>query len=160
MKIAQDLRHQRSLYFLYLLRERYHLEEGYHVVEVGIRSYSKEEAEFIKGNKNLNVIHAREIFKSKNQEWMDEVISSLLPQVYISVDLDVFDPSFVPSTGTPEPGGLGWYDVTELIKTVFKKREVIGFDIMELAPASGIVGPEVLAAKLAYKAIGYKFSKK
>src|SRR3972149_4240077 len=71
------------------------LEEGYNVVEVGIRSYSKEEAEFIKGNKNLKVIHAREIFKSKNQEWMDEVISSLLPQVYISVDLDVFDPSFV-----------------------------------------------------------------
>ena len=136
------------------------LEEGYNVVEVGIRSYSKEEAEFIKGNKNLKVIHAREIFKSKNQEWMDEVISSLLPQVYISVDLDVFDPSFVPSTGTPEPGGLGWYDVTELIKTVFKKRKVIGFDIMELAPASGIVGPDVLAAKLAYKAIGYKFSKK
>jgi N1-aminopropylagmatine ureohydrolase len=72
----------------------------------------------------------------------------------------VFDPSLVPGTGTPEPGGLGWYDVTQLIKKVFKSREVIGFDIMELTPLLGITGPEVLAAKLAYKAIGYRFSPK
>ena len=134
------------------------LDEGCPVVEVGIRSYSKEEAEFIKGNKKVKVFHAREIAERKNREWMDDVTSNLLPRVYISVDVDVFDPSIVPGTGTPEPGGLGWYEVIHLIKKVFKNRDVIGFDIMELSPILGITGPEVLAARLAYKAIGYKFN--
>ena len=71
--------------------------------------------------------------------------------------MDGFDPSIVPGTGTPEPGGLDWDQVIRLIREVFYNREVVGLDIVELAPISGITGPDVLAAKLAYKSVGYKF---
>lgn len=133
------------------------LEEGINVTEVGIRSYSLEEAEFIKGREDVKIIHAREISENKEQKWVEGVLSTLLPKVYISIDTDAFDPSIVPGTGTPEPGGLDWYQVIRLIREVFRSREVIGLDIVELAPIAGITGPDVLAAKLAYKAIGYKF---
>ena len=133
------------------------LEEGISVTEVGIRSYSAEEAEFIKKGKDLKIIHAREIKESNQNKWIDDTISTLSPKVYISVDMDAFDPSIVPGTGTPEPGGLDWYQVIRLIREVFQSRDVIGIDIVELAPIAGITGPDVLAAKLAYKAIGYKF---
>jgi len=133
------------------------LEEGIPVTEVGIRSYSAEEAEFIKDRKDIKIIHGREIAESKKVKWVEDALSTLLPKVYISVDIDAFDPSIVPGTGTPEPGGLDWYQVIGLIREVFRSRQVIGFDIVELAPIAGIMGPDVLAAKLAYKAIGYKF---
>jgi agmatinase len=133
------------------------IEEGINVTEVGIRSYCAEEAEFIKDREDIKIIHAKEISESKKEEWVQEALSTLLPKVYISVDTDAFDPSIVPSTGTPEPGGLDWYQVIRLIREVFRSREVIGLDIVELAPIAGITGPDVLAAKLAYKAIGYKF---
>jgi len=133
------------------------LEEGISVTEVGIRSYSAEEAEFIKKGKDLKIIHAREIKESNQNKWIEEALPALLPKVYISVDMDAFDPSIVPGTGTPEPGGLDWYQVIRLIREVFQSRDVIGIDIVELAPIAGITGPDVLAAKLAYKAIGYKF---
>jgi len=135
------------------------LEEGLPVTEVGIRSYSDEEAEFLKGNSNIKIIKAQEIIESKGEDWILDVVSALLPHVYISIDLDVFDPSAVPGTGTPEPGGLGWYDVLGLLRSVFKNREVIGLDIVELSPISGSTISEILAAKLTYKTIGYKFSK-
>ena len=135
------------------------LEEGIPVTEVGIRSYSAEEAEFIKDRKDIKIIHGREIAESKKVKWVEDALSTLLPKVYISVDIDAFDPSIVPGTGTPEPGGLDWYQVIGLIREVFRSREVIGLDIVELAPIAGIMGPDVLAAKLAYKAIGYKFKK-
>ncbi len=134
------------------------VETGCPVTQVGIRSYSSEEAEFIKVGERINVIHAREILREDSESWVERALSSLLPKVYISVDIDVFDPSIAPGTGTPEPGGLGWYEVLELIKSVFQSREVIGLDIVELAPIGGIVAPDVLAAKLAYKSIGYKFN--
>jgi agmatinase len=82
-----------------------------------------------------------------------------LPDVYVSVDVDSLDPSVMPSTGTPEPGGLYWYDVLGLLRKTFHNKNVIGMDIVELAPMSGNLGPDVLAAKLAYKSIGYKFYK-
>jgi len=135
------------------------LEEGINVTEVGIRSYCAEEAEFIKNRKDVKIIHAREIAEGKKDDWVKETLTTLLPKVYISIDTDAFDPSIVPGTGTPEPGGLDWYQVTRLIRDVFRSREVIGLDIVELAPIAGITGPDVLAAKLAYKAIGYKFKK-
>ncbi len=133
------------------------LEEGCPLVECGIRSYSKEEADFIRGRSDVRVIHAREILESGKNDWIDEAVSNLLPNVYISVDVDSFDPSVIPSTGTPEPGGFSWYEVLGLLRKTFLGKNVIGMDIVELAPIAGILGPDVLAAKLAYKSIGYKF---
>ncbi len=133
------------------------VEDGIPVTEVGVRSYSEEEAEFIKNTEDISIIHAREINENNNDNWVEEVISSLMRKVYISIDLDAFDPSIVPGTGTPEPGGLDWYQVLGLIREVFLNREVVGLDIVELAPIAGIIGPDVLAAKLAYKSVGYKF---
>lgn len=136
------------------------IDEGCPVVEAGIRSYSKEEADFIRERSDVKIIYAREILESGKTDWIDEVVSNLLPYVYISVDVDAFDPSIIPSTGTPEPGGLHWYDVLGLLRKTFLSREVIGLDIVELAPIPGILGPDVLAAKLAYKSVGYKFQKR
>jgi len=133
------------------------IEEGCPVVGVGIRSYCKEEADFIETSSDVKIIHAREIAESGNDEWIRQAVSYLNPNVYVSVDIDGFDPSVIPGTGTPDPGGLDWYQVTALLREVFEKRNVIGLDIVELAPISGMSGPDFLAAKLAYKAIGYKF---
>ena len=133
------------------------VEEGIPIAEVGIRSYSLEEAEYIVGKDNIHLFHAREINAKQNDSWMEDVICKLSAKVYISVDVDAFDPSIVPGTGTPEPGGLNWQQVIGLIRNIFLSREVVGMDIVELAPIAGIIGPDVLAAKLAYKSVGYKF---
>jgi len=135
------------------------IDEGCPVVEAGIRSYSKEEADYIRDSSDVKVIHASAILESGNTDWIDEAVSCLLPDVYVSVDVDSLDPSVMPSTGTPEPGGLYWYDVMGLLRKTFHNKNVIGMDIVELAPMSGNLGPDVLAAKLAYKSIGYKFYK-
>jgi len=131
------------------------VELGIPIVEVGIRSYSKEESQFIINSEDVAVIHANEIVNSS--DWISQAISNLKKDVYLSVDVDGFDQSVIPTTGTPEPGGLGWYQVTALLKKLFVERNVIGMDIVELAPVEGLHGPDVLAAKLAYKSIGYKF---
>jgi agmatinase len=80
-------------------------------------------------------------------------------KVYITVDLDVFDPSIMPSTGTPEPGGLDWYLATKFLKEIFKNKNVLGFDLVELAPIKDNKAPDFLAAKLYYKMLSYKFNK-
>ncbi len=131
------------------------VELGIPVVEVGIRSYSKEESQFIINSEDVVVIHANEI--QENGDWINQAISNLKDKVYLSIDVDGLDPSIIPATGTPEPGGLGWYQVLSLLKQLFIERDVIGMDIVELAPVKGLHGPDVLAAKLAYKSIGYKF---
>ena len=93
------------------------------VVEVGIRSYSLEEAEFIKNSDKVKIFHARDIIGNSNRSWINEVVSELKHKVYISFDVDGLDPSLMPSTGTPEPGGLTWYDATSLLKEVFTKKK-------------------------------------
>jgi agmatinase len=89
--------------------------------------------------------------------WLEKLISKLTEKVYITIDLDVFDPSIMPSTGTPEPGGLLWYDVLALSKTICDNRDVVGFDIMELSPNDNNKAPDFLTAKLIYKLLSYKF---
>ena len=86
------------------------------------------------------------------------MISKLSEKVCITIDLDVFDPSIMPSTGTPEPGGLLWYNVLMLLKAVFDDKEVVGFDIVELCPDQRNKAPDFLAAKLVYKLLSYKFT--
>ena len=81
-------------------------------------------------------------------------------QVYVTIDLDVFDPSIMPSTGTPEPGGLDWYTVTRYLRKVFAEKQIVGFDITELAPQPGQHAPDFLTAKLYYKLLSYQFENK
>jgi len=121
------------------------------IVQVGIRSMDSSEKKALDTSR---VIFAREI--STNKSWVEKVLSKLSEKVYITIDLDVFDPSIMPSTGTPEPGGLLWYDVLGLMRTVFENRNVVGFDIVELCPDERNKAPDFLAAKLIYKLLGYK----
>ena len=122
------------------------------IVQVGIRSMSSEEKEVMD---KTGVFFAKEIHNKT--DWIKKVISKLSKNVYISIDLDVFDPSIMPSTGTPEPGGLLWYEVLELLKTVTEKTNVVGFDVVELCPDDRNTAPDFMAAKLIYKLLSYKF---
>jgi agmatinase len=88
--------------------------------------------------------------------WIDEVVARLTDQVYITIDLDVFDPSIMPSTGTPEPGGLLWYEVLALMKAVCRHKTVVGLDVVEMCPVKNQWAPEFLAAKLIFKILTYK----
>jgi len=125
-------------------------------VRVGIRSMCDEEAELIK-KERIKIFWARDIMEGKNDSWMDEAIKDLSEHVYITFDLDVFDPSILPATGTPEPGGLDWYTVIRFLRKVFKSKNVVGFDVVELSPNKDDIRSDFTAAKLAYKMIGYKF---
>ena len=122
------------------------------VVEVGVRSLSPEEAEFIKREK-FPLYYASELMAGRAPK--GEVVEKLSETVYVSIDLDVFDPSLMPSVGSPEPGGLGWYETLELLRLVAERKRVIGFDVVELCPIEGLIAPNFLAAKLVYKFIGY-----
>lgn len=124
------------------------------IVQAGVRSLCSEEAAFIKKNK-LKIFWAKDVFD--NDGWFDEAISRLSENVYITLDLDVFDPSILPSTGTPEPGGLRYYHVLKFLKKVFEEKNVVGFDIVELCPNEKDISPDFMAAKVLYKMIGYKF---
>jgi len=126
---------------------------GLPTLQIGIRAICKEEADLIKA-KQLNVIRAREI--ATQPDWVDRAISSITTKrVFLTVDLDGIDPTLIPGVGTPEPGGLNWYSLTGFLRRVFESCEVIGCDIMELAPVADSVVSEFTAAKLAYKLIGY-----
>ena len=122
------------------------------LVQVGIRSMDISEKKYLKKN---NCFFAQDIFGKK--DWIDQVRVRLGEKVYITVDLDVFDPSIMPSTGTPEPGGLQWYPVLALLKKIFETKQVLGFDIVELAPREDRPDANFLAAKLYYKMLSYKF---
>lgn len=122
------------------------------LVQVGIRSADKEEMDYVQEG---NLFLAEDMQGHRN--WMQESISRLGQQVYLTIDLDAFDPSVLPATGTPEPGGIGWYDMLSYLRLLFEQREVVGFDIVELAPIKGFPASEFLVAKLYYKMLSYKF---
>lgn len=122
------------------------------LVQVGIRSMDSVELPFLNRE---NLFTSYEI--RSNSNWQTDVVNSLGKNVYITIDLDAFDPSIMPSTGTPEPGGLLWNETLDLLKMVFKRSNVVGFDINELAPTEGNSAPDFMAAKLLYKLISYKF---
>ena len=122
------------------------------LVQVGIRSMDVAEMEHVNKDK---CSWAHEMHGNEN--WMDASIAKLGKQVYITVDLDAFDPSILPGTGTPEPGGMQWYTTLKYLKRVFTEREVVGFDIVELIPIEGNPASQFVAAKLYYKMLTYKF---
>src|SRR5262249_11797863 len=124
--------------------------------QVGIRSLSPEEAD-------VAATLPTEIFYDFNMreqpDWMDRVVDSLSETVYITIDVDGCDPAIMPATGTPEPGGLGWYEALALLRKVIEKRKVVGCDIVELSPMPGNVAPSFMCAKLVYKILSYRFGK-
>ena len=95
--------------------------------------------------------------ESWNENWIDRAIGIMSDKVYITLDLDVLDPGIMPSTGTPEPGGLSWETTLQFLKKVFELKDVKGFDIVELAPIKNLKAPDFLVAKLYYKMLSYKF---
>ena len=122
------------------------------LVQVGIRSMSREEGDYLPKS-SVKSYSADYVFDHKN--WAQTVCKDLRGDVYVSIDLDVFDPSIMPATGTPEPGGLYWRDVLSLLRLVAGKCKIRGFDVVELAPLPGLVAPDFMAAKLIYRLMGY-----
>lgn len=92
-------------------------------------------------------------------DWYEKAVSHLTKNVYLTIDIDALDPSLVPSTGAPEPGGLGWYDVIGIVCATARARNILGMDVTELAPVAGNSAPDFLAAKLVYKCLSYIFEK-
>ncbi len=124
------------------------------LVQVGIRSMDISEKKYVNCN---NFFSAEYIFKHKN--WQGQVLSKLTNNVYLSIDLDCFDPAIMPSTGTPVPGGMEWYSTLELLRLTANNYNIIGFDIVELAPIKSNKAPDFLAANLYYKILSYIFEK-
>lgn len=122
------------------------------ICQVGVRSFSREEHEALPGCIE-NLITPSAI--ANDPLWIDRAMKLLRPKVYITVDIDGFDPAFAPGTGTPEPGGLDWLQVTSLLRRVCAEREVVSADIVEVRPIPPNHVTEYLAARLAYKIIAY-----
>lgn len=131
----------------------YEANQTTNLVQVGIRSMDISE----KREMNLDkVFFAHDM--AVNEDWMDDVIDQLTSNVFITFDLDALDPSILPSTGTPEPGGLFYYETLEFLQRVFDEKNVVGFDMVELCPNENEKSSDFLAAKLFYKMLSYKFA--
>lgn len=131
----------------------YEASQHINLIQIGIRSMDASEKLTMDFEK---VYFAHEI--AQDNFWMDSALEQMTENVFITFDLDVFDPSIMPSTGTPEPGGLFWNETLEFLNKVFSEKNVVGFDIVELCPNSNNKAPDFLAAKLYYKMLSYKFS--
>lgn len=150
------------------LRDQYHGSPSSHAcamrrvlevcpaVQVGIRSISVEEVKAVPKLKT-KIYWAKDIVRAPLKAWIAKVLEDLSPTVYVTIDLDGFDPSIVPATGTPEPGGLDWHQVTSLVRAVADHKKIVGVDVVELLPQPGQHASSFLAAKLIYKCLGYVF---
>ncbi len=125
------------------------------VVAVGVRGVSEEEVEVARSDDRATLIWADEMWE--NDAWMDRALEALGDPVYLTFDVDYFDPSLVPATGTPEPGGGDWYRTLRFLRRVFRERTVVACDVVELAPSPSLHAADFLVAKLVYKLIGYCF---
>ncbi len=130
----------------------YEASQNTNLIQVGIRSMDIQEKSVMDYDKT-HFAHEMAI----DDTWMDSVIEQMTDNVFITFDLDAFDPSILPSTGTPEPGGLFWYETLDFLKLVFNEKNVVGFDIVELCPNKNDKSSDFLAAKLYYKMLSYKF---
>jgi agmatinase len=124
------------------------------IVQVGIRSMDVGEKPYVD---NSRIFYAKDIVGA-NPGWMDEVIEKLNYHVYLTIDLDGFDPSIMPATGTPEPGGLTYYDVINLVKKLIVNKKLVGFDVVELCPNENNKASDFLATKLIYQILSYRFN--
>ena len=123
--------------------------------QVGIRSMSGEEADIVD---SLNTTIFRDVDLRQRKDWIADVVASLGPRVYITIDCDGLDPAIMPAVGTPEPGGLSWRETLTLLRATFHAHQVVGCDVVELCPIPGLVHPNFLCAKLVYKLLTYKFA--
>ena len=130
----------------------YEASQTTNLIQVGIRSMDVVETRVMDREKTY---FAHEM--SVDDTWMDSAIDQMTENVFITIDLDAFDPSIMPSTGTPEPGGLMWYETLDFLKQIFTEKNVVGFDIVELCPNKTEKSSDFLAAKLYYKMLSYKF---
>jgi agmatinase len=124
------------------------------VVGVGIRGISQEEVEVAETAPGVTLVYADEMWEDDG--WMERALEALGDPVYLTFDVDYLDPSLMPATGTPEPGGGDWYRTLRFLRRVFRERNVLAGDVVELAPLPGMPAPDFLAAKLVYKLIGYR----
>jgi agmatinase len=122
------------------------------LIQIGIRSVDGGENKFMKRE---NVFFAEHIYN--NTAWEEKALAKMTGNIFITIDLDVFDPSILPSTGTPEPGGLLWYQMITFLRKIFSQKNVVGFDIVELAANENERSSDFVAAKLYYKMLAYKF---
>lgn len=127
------------------------------VVQVGIRALSIEEAEFIHSS-GITTLYAHEI--RERPDWISSILSRLSEHVYVTFDVDGFDPSLMPSTGTPEPNGLYWSETMKLLRMIGERKRIVGFDVVEFAPNKAVYHPDYIAAKLTYKLMNYAFVSK
>lgn len=130
----------------------YDASQNANLVQVGIRSMDRSEMAYVNSEQ---CFFAHDMHH--NDAWIQQSIDRMTDKVYITFDLDALDPSIMPATGTPEPGGLNWYTTVGYLRQVFEQRQVVGFDIVELAPIPDFKAPAFLAAKLYYKMLTYKF---
>ncbi len=123
------------------------------IVQVGIRSISTGELPYVDKDR---IFYAHELFYDKGL--YGKALDKLSENVYITIDLDVFDPSLMPSTGTPEPGGPEYFEILHFLRDVIKNRNVVGFDVVELCPSEANKSPDFIAAKIVYQLLSYRFS--
>lgn len=123
-------------------------------VAVGVRAVSPEEAELVRRH-DLPVFWSHRI--AHGDEWMETALQTLSDVVYVTFDVDYFDPSLVPSTGTPEPGGGLWHQTLRFLGLVFERKTVVGMDVVELAPIEGLRAPDFVVARLVHRCLGYRF---
>jgi agmatinase len=126
------------------------------VTQVGIRSLSSEEAE-VAGSLNTTIFY--DATMRRDPTWIDRVVDTLGETVYITIDVDGIDPAIMPATGTPEPGGLSWYEMLSLLRATIDHRRVVACDVVELSPLPGLMAPNFLCAKLVYKILTYRFAR-
>ena len=123
-------------------------------LQVGIRSLSKEEGDFIR-ERRLMVVPPRDFMRDPGAAL--DLVDRLTDEIYLTIDVDFFDPAIVPGTGTPEPGGPGWHETLDFIRGLCRRKKVVGFDVNELRPIPGDAASDFLVAKLVYKVIAYRF---
>jgi len=129
------------------------------LVQVGVRSQDRSEWELVQ-KQQIPVFYAHRIHQDREgaKDWIAAVIAATRSRVYISLDCDVLDPAIIPATGTPEPGGLTWAHVDALLARLCREREVLGLDVSELAPVTGLTHPQFTVAKLIYRFLGHRYS--
>jgi agmatinase len=124
------------------------------IVQVGIRSMSKDEVPYLQKDR---MFFSHELYNDKTL--YVKALEKLSPNVYLTIDLDVFDPSIMPSTGTPEPGGPDYFELMHFLRDVIATRNLVGFDVVELCPSGTNKAPDFIASKIIYQLLSYRFSK-
>jgi len=133
--------------------ERRVVDMGITLTEIGIRSFSPEEAEFMKTSPNVAIVWGYQLARGNAvMPW-----ERLSEHTYVTIDLDALDPSEMPAVGTPEPGGLHWYQLLDLFHEICQRTTIVGMDVVELCPVASQTRADFLAARLVYKMIGYRF---